>query len=97
MKVVTFDGDTFARPLLLERGEAFPLADADDVLLKVELFGVKSKEPQPQLPHRLRVGLAPCEALTLQKHTTVLIQWSLARKQFSVSRSFALSIFCMLF
>lgn len=53
----TFDGDAFAGPLLLEGGEALPLADADDVLLEVELLGVEAQQAQPQLPHRLRVGL----------------------------------------
>lgn len=62
---MTFDGDAFTGPLLLEGGEAFPLPDADDVLLEVELLGVEAQQAQPQLAHRLRVGLAAGEALTL--------------------------------
>lgn len=54
---VTFDGDAFTGPLLLEGGEAFPLADADDVLFEVKLFGVKAQEAQPKLSHRLCVLL----------------------------------------
>lgn len=54
--MVTFNGDAFTGPLLFEGGEAFPLADADDVLLEVELLGVEAQEAQPQLAHRLRVG-----------------------------------------
>lgn len=52
----TFDGDAFTGPLLFEGGEALPLADADDVLLEVELLGVEAQEAQPQLSHRLAVG-----------------------------------------
>lgn len=53
----TFDGDAFAGPLLLKGGEAFLLADADDVLLEVKFFGVEAQQAEPQLPHRLRVWL----------------------------------------
>lgn len=65
--VGTFDCDAFAGPLLLKRGEAFPLADADDVLFEVKLLGVKAEESQPQLSHRLGVRLVLREAVTLQK------------------------------
>lgn len=47
----TFDGDAFTGPLLLEGGEAFPLPDADDVLLEVKLLCVEAQEAKPQLPH----------------------------------------------
>lgn len=53
---LTFDGDALAGPLLLEGGEALPLADADDVLLEVKLLGVEAQQAEPQLSHRLRVG-----------------------------------------
>ena len=55
--VVTFDGDAFGGPLLLEGSEALVLADADDVLLEVELLGVEAQQAQPQLAHRLTVLL----------------------------------------
>lgn len=62
----TFDGDAFTGPLLFEGGEAFPLADADDVLLEVELLGVEAQEAQPQLSHRLGVGRRLREESVLQ-------------------------------
>lgn len=52
-----FDGDALGGPLLLEGGESFPLADANDMLLKVKLLGVEPEQAQPQLPHRLTVLL----------------------------------------
>ena len=51
----TFDGDALGRPLLLEGGEALPLANADHVLLEVKLLGVEAQQAQPQLAHRLPV------------------------------------------
>lgn len=66
----TFDGDAFTGPLLLKGREAFLLPDADDVLLKVELLCVKAQEPEPQLPHRLRVWLQLREDLVLQTGQT---------------------------
>lgn len=68
----TFDSDAFTGPLLFEGGEAFLLADADDVLLEVELFGVEAQESQPQLAHGLRVRLQLREKPALRrqnKHT----------------------------
>lgn len=66
----TFDGDAFTGPLLLEGGQAFLLPDADDVLLKVEFLGVKAQESEPQLPHRLHVGLALRDGLVLHTQDT---------------------------
>ena len=65
-RVSTFDSDALAGPLLLKRGEAFPLADADDVFFEVELLRVETQEAQPQLPHRLRVWLQHRETPTLR-------------------------------
>lgn len=50
-RVHTFDGNALAGPLLLKGCEAFPLADADDVLLEVKLLSVEAQQTQPQLPH----------------------------------------------
>lgn len=47
--VSTFNSNAFAGPLFLKGGEAFPLADADDVLFEVKFFSVKTQESQPQL------------------------------------------------
>lgn len=57
ISVSTFDCNAFAGPLLLKGGEAFLLADADDVLFEVKFFSVKTQESQPQLSHWLGVGL----------------------------------------
>lgn len=55
--LITFNGNAFAGPLFFKGGEAFSLADADDMLLEVKFFCVKAQEPQPQLSHRLCVRL----------------------------------------
>lgn len=73
----TFDSDAFTGPLFLKGGEAFPLADADDVLFEVKLFCVKAQESQPQLSHWLRVRLQLWEKPTLcrqKKHTQYLFK-----------------------
>lgn len=52
---LTFNDDVFRRPLLVEGGEAGVLADAHHVLPEVKLLRVEAQQPEPQLPHRLRV------------------------------------------
>lgn len=61
----TFNSDALGGPLLLEGGESFPLADANDMLLKVKLLGVEPEQAQPQLPHRLTVLLQLWQMTTL--------------------------------
>lgn len=83
----TFDGDAFTGPLLLKGGEAFLLPDADDVLLEVELLGVEAQEAEPQLPHRLRVGLQLREDLVLHTgHTDAPLLPVLQPPQMFLSR-----------
>lgn len=74
---LTFDGDAFAGPLLLEGGEALPLADADDVLLEVKLLGVEAQEAEPQLSHRLRVGRRLREEPVLRRQSNNQSGWGL--------------------
>lgn len=70
--MITFNSNAFTGPLFLKGGEAFPLADADDMLFEIEFFGVKAQESQPQLSHWLCVRLQLGEKPTLcrqKKHT----------------------------
>lgn len=67
---LTFNGDAFTGPLFLKGGEAFLLADADDVFLKIKFFCVKAQESQPQLSHRFRVWLQLRENPALKTQNT---------------------------
>lgn len=66
----TFNSDALGGPLLLEGGDSFPLADADDVLLKVKLLSVEPEQAQPQLPHSLTVLRKVWQTLTLRGTST---------------------------
>lgn len=65
----TFNGNALGGPLLLKGGQQLLLADADHVLLEVELLGVEAQQPQPQLPQGLRVLPQGGEAPLLHRGT----------------------------
>lgn len=55
LQEITFNDDILGRPLFAEGGEAGLLSNADDVLLKVEVLGVKAEQTEPELPDALSV------------------------------------------